>query len=125
MINAKLSFTFESVIEGSESRGHYSKYEKGIPVFNGNKLLILDDILGVGSVLHKIISLIKSCENPPNLIHTFCIYSLGEKNIPIESIDDNTVEYLISFPDVQYWKADTNDRCKKCIETSVPSRREE
>lgn len=120
MLNTKVSFTFESVADEASEKGQYTDYERGLPEFSGSKLLIIDDILGVGSVLYKIVSIIEKRENIPSLIHAFCMYSLGQKPFSIGHSPSFTVDYLISFPDVSYWKEDKGkSTCEACLDLST------
>jgi len=118
LLPARLSYTFGDVqIEHIESaiigkRG-YTDYEKKVTFDNGN-VLIIDDILGVGSVLHDVIGKLKVLPNPPKYIRVFTLYSLGDIKPLVENLSDVDIDYLVSFPDVKYNKEDINTNTNTC-----------
>lgn len=84
------------------------------PFDNGN-ILLIDDILGVGSVIYDVIAKLKSSDKPPKNIRAFTIYSLGDVKKLIEGLADVEIDYLVSFPDVDYREEDkVTRRCSIC-----------
>jgi orotate phosphoribosyltransferase len=119
LLSARMSYTFEDAkIESpATNKKDYTDYEKNITPFDNGNILIIDDILGVGSVLHDVISQLKTLSNPPKQIRVFTLYSLGDVKTLGKDFSDIDVDYLVSFTDVEYKKEDKNSgACELCRE---------
>lgn len=96
----------------------YTDYEKEVLIPSNSKVLIIDDILAVGSVLHNVVSQLKKIKT--EYIRVFCIYSLGNVKKEIAKIsqgEDVDIDYLVAFPDVNYEKESSRTKqCKICKE---------
>lgn len=115
-LKANLSFTFEEakILKELHTKIDYSEYEKAVYIQPESRLLIIDDIFGVGSVIKKVVQELKS-KNPPAYIRAFVLYSLGDIKDIIYSLTEVKIDYLASIPDIKYYKVDENTGlCKEC-----------
>ena len=105
--NAKFQFE-EPMYKG------YSEFERIATVSKGDKILIIDDILGVGVVFNYLFRELQKLGFKKDNLLFFYIYSLGSKKRYVKDIKDVPVYYLKAFPDIKYWKEDKNGECKIC-----------
>lgn len=118
LMAAKLSYTFGRVHIQSTlvDKKDYTDYEMELLPFDNGNILVIDDILGVGSVIHDLIGKLRDSTSPPNYIRVFTLYSLGDVKKLVQGIPDVYVDYLASFPDVEYREEDKNTgTCEVCI----------
>ncbi|MDO8848379.1 MAG: hypothetical protein Q7W51_08355 [Coriobacteriia bacterium] len=91
----------------------YTTYEQDIKRVAGN-VLIVDDILGVGSVLHQVVDRLRSQDPIPMRIEAFVLYSLGDAKAALADLVDVEVTCLAAFPDVMYWDEVADGTCPQC-----------
>lgn len=122
LLSARFSYTFGKAIVGEidqESDFCYTDNEMEIKLKKDSKILIIDDILGVGGVLNNLVNKLKTLSCPPKTINVFTIFSLGNVKELIDNLTGVEIDYLVSFPDVQYLKEDTsNGTCEVCKDRS-------
>jgi len=92
----------------------FDKYEKVILISREDKLLIIDDILGMGNVFNKIIKQLKNLDIKENDIVFFYIYSLGHEKKFTKEYPHVKIFFLNSFPDINYWQEKEDGTCKIC-----------
>jgi len=96
----------------------YTDYEKEVFIPPNSKVLVIDDILAVGSVLQNVVSQLK--KSGATYIRVFCIYSLGDVKEEIARVaqaENVEIDYLVAFPDVKYEKESPGTKkCKICQE---------
>ena len=98
----------------SGQRDSYTTYERQVSISNGGRVLIVDDILGVGSVLYDLTRSLKA-DFACKYIRAFCVYSLGDIKDAVMHLDDVDVDYLVAFPDVVYRKELAGEtKCEFC-----------
>ena len=117
MLNARLTYTFLTPASGDEGgHGRYTEYEIEIGVFPGKRVLLIDDILGVGSVLNQVVPKLGTDRDAPQMIKAFTVFSLGDpKKQLLSGLEGIDVAYLISFTDVEYEKEDEQTgKCAIC-----------
>jgi orotate phosphoribosyltransferase len=117
-LHARLLYTFEraQISEELAGRVDYTEYEKEVFVPYGSKLLILDDILGVGSVIQKVTSRLREAQTGLSYLRVFCVYSLGEAMQVAKDLHGLDIDFLVSLPDVKYWPQDPNTgTCQVCV----------
>jgi len=115
---ARLLYTFGEALIREELSGRtdYSEYERAVFVPHRSRLLVLDDILGVGSVIQKVTSHLRESGTEIEYIRAFCIYSLGEAIRAALDLRGLDIDFLVSIPDVQYWPQDPDTQtCKICV----------
>lgn len=70
-------------------------------------------------MIHDLIGKLRNSITPPNYIRVFTLYSLGDVKKLVQQISDVDIDYLASFPDVEYREEDQNTgTCDFC--TSHP-----
>lgn len=117
LLNARLTYTFRA---GRGDDAHvlprgYTDYEEELTPSDSGNVLIIDDILGVGSVLGGVIESLRKRPKPPEDIRVLTIYSLGDVKELAGALAGIKVDYLASFPDVRYEKEDPETRmCSEC-----------
>jgi orotate phosphoribosyltransferase len=119
LLSTRHSFTFgEALIRGElAGREHYTEYELEVMVPPQARVLLIDDILGVGSVIESVTKKLRGLEEPPEHTRAFCIYALGDQSGTSVKLSGVTVDYLVAFPDVVYRKEEPNTRtCEICKE---------
>jgi orotate phosphoribosyltransferase len=124
---ASLLFTFEEaqIREELAGRVDYTEYEQDVFVPSGSRLLILDDILGVGSVIRKVTSRLREAHTELEYSKAFCLYSLGEAMQAAKDLHGLDIDFLVSLPDVQYWPQDSNTgTCEACVNSPYIIREE-
>ncbi len=128
LMGARFSYTFGKVkIESSITKDDdYTDYELELATFDGGKILIVDDILGVGSVIDETIKQLNKLPNPPDNIRLFTIYRLGDVAHYIDIPSNVEIDYLSWFPDVEYLKEDpATGTCEFCENNSKTIRVED
>ena len=102
---------FQSEVLNSED---FKEYERIATISPSDKILILDDIIGIGNVfsdsINQLIKMNLPCEN----ITFFYIYSVGYEKKVIRKFRDVKVYYLTAYTNVAYWKENKKGRCKIC-----------
>jgi orotate phosphoribosyltransferase len=125
---AHLSYTFVApeTVAGQSTAKDYTEQERNVTLPKGARLLIVDDILGVGSVLHTLVGYLKD-RYSLEYARAFAIYSLGhEKDLLAQLGDEIKVDYLVAFPDVIYRpELPGSEACDLCRGDSTISRTEE
>ncbi len=112
MFKIKYTFTFSGLKLGYES---YTKFEKLLNINENEKILIIDDIIGVGTVVNLINN--KLISKKPKYIKYFFIYSLGDIKDEIKKINNDIKMYfLVEDPDIKYWKEKNDNKCEYCRE---------
>jgi len=117
MMGLKFSYTFQKQSgTKTDATGRYTEFEIRLDTYKQARVLIIDDIIGVGSVLHEIIPALGKESEAPELVRAFSIFSLGNVKTYLEgdlSLID--VDYLVEFPDVEYSQENpVSGRCDKC-----------
>lgn len=113
-LNAK-SFSYTFADDSSSGEHQYLDYETDLSGPDGGNVLIVDDIVGVGSVLQEVAGRLTSRVMPPKRIEAFALYSLGDLKSFLSGLADVHVTCLASFPDVKYWHASPeNGLCQEC-----------
>ncbi|HON83216.1 MAG TPA: hypothetical protein PLI22_03655, partial [Caldisericia bacterium] len=93
----------------------YTKFEKLLNINENEKILIIDDIIGVGTVVNLINN--KLISKKPKYIKYFFIYSLGDIKDEIKKINNDIKMYfLVEDPDIKYWKEKNDNKCEYCRE---------
>jgi len=95
----------------------YSEFEGIATVSEGDKIhkiLIMDDILGVGEVFRYLLSNLQKLKFRNENLLFFYIYSLGHEKKKLEEIPGVKVYYLKAFPDIKYWKEYKKGECVFC-----------
>lgn len=112
IFNIKYTFTFSGLKLGYKN---YTKFEKLLNINEKEKILIIDDIIGVGTVVNLINN--KLISKNPQYIKYFFIYSLGDIKDEIKKINKNIKMYfLVEDPDIKYWKEEKDNKCEYCRE---------
>jgi orotate phosphoribosyltransferase len=117
LLNARLSYTFGhmGIVDSTIDRRDYTDYEKEIGPFDGGNILIIDDILGVGSILHELVGRLRNIPSPPGRIRIFTLYSLGDVKPLLANIKGIDIDFLAAFPDVDYDEEDNvTHKCRVC-----------
>jgi len=121
-LDTKFSYASEKVKFQFEppSSKKSSEYEKIVTVSKGDKILILDDIFGVGVVFSDSVSQLKSLGFSEKDFIFFCIYSLGHEKKDLEKFEGVKLYYLKAFQDVGYWEEIEKDKCEECKDGEIP-----
>jgi hypothetical protein len=81
----------------------------------GGHVLIVDDILGMGTAIRSLLDeVLESCDGPSRISY-FSLLLLGQQ-IQVETIlgEKASFHYLVGFPDVTYYHPDDRGRCEIC-----------
>lgn len=117
LLSVKHQSTFaDAQIRGEvASRKDYTEYEKFVLISPNARVLIIDDILGMGSVVEKVVKKFAGLNKPPERIRAFCLYALGDLRETSKKLSELKIDYLAAFPDVIYAKEDSHSRtCEIC-----------
>jgi len=97
------------------SSGDFKEYGRIATIFPSDKILILDDIIGIGNVFYNSIKQLIKMKLPFTNITFFYIYSVGyEKNV-MKDFPYVKVYYLTAYTNVAYWEeSETGGRCEIC-----------
>lgn len=126
-LGAQFQLTF-SIADGAPRLGQrhaYEEFELEIVVPDSARVLLLDDIVGVGSALQEVARRLREGKSPPAFMHSFCILSLG--NGPVEGLSelDLSVDVLLHEPAVSYWKEGEDGLCSECASEPTMVERED
>jgi len=107
-LGTRLSYTFW---KGDS----YMPYERSYHLSSGSRVLVLDDILSVGTVANRILREVLERYEPERL-DFLVIYLLGEETrIEPEIVRKANIRYLVHRPEITYFKEDPNDGlCDYC-----------
>lgn len=92
----------------------FERYEKVILISPKDSLLIIDDILGVGTVFEKIMDQLKRLGVRESNIVFFYIYSLGHQKEFLEKYPNVKIYFLNAYPDIKYWQEEKDGSCEFC-----------
>ena len=104
----------EIALDKFPSSASFERYEKVILISPKDKLLIIDDILGVGTVFEKIMKQLTNLGVEMANVVFFYIYSLGHEKKFLEKFPKVRVYFLNAYPDIKYWQEKTNGGCEFC-----------
>ena len=107
-LGAKLSYTF---YEGDPS---YMSYERSYNLSPGSRILIIDDILSIGTVANRLLKKVLETYKPERL-DFFVIYLLGRQTKIDPEIERKVnIRYLVQIPTVSYYKEGPDGLCEDC-----------
>jgi len=118
LLDCKFTFTFGDIKIESDARGktEYTEFEKEVIIPGNSRVLVIDDILAVGSVLKKVVNQLE--EAGVQYIRVFCIYSLGEIKEEIKELLEERkylkIDYLVGISEVKYWMEGVDNKCEYC-----------
>lgn len=95
-------------------KNHFQECKNTAIAKEDDKILILDDILGVGSVLIKLLSDLHNIGVPSENISAFFLFSFGHLKENIEKVPEVDIYYLAKDEDIDYWEELENGFCKVC-----------
>jgi len=104
----------EILLDKFTSIKNFNHYEKMTFISKQDRLLIIDDILGMGTVFEKIMSQLKKLEIPEDNVVFFYIYSLGHNKKFVENYRKVKIYFLNAYPDINYWQQESDGSCKYC-----------
>jgi hypothetical protein len=102
-----------------EASPFYMRYEWDYVLPANARVLVVDDILGRGTVASKKLrELIDRCS--PQHIDFLVVYLVGLKpEIDKSLLETVRFRYLVHYPDVKYYPVIAGNRCRKCHDWSV------
>ena len=107
-LGAQLSYTF---YEGDPS---YMPYERSYSLPPGHRILVIDDILSVGTIANKKLKEVLKKYSPEQL-YFFVIYLLGKQTKLDPEIEEKVnIRYLVQIPTVSYYKEGPDGLCEDC-----------
>lgn len=128
ILDVRFHFTF-SRIEIATSHGRHAShtdYETEVTLEPGARLLLVDDILGVGSVIREVCQQLRREPDGAEIVRAFCLYSLGDTKSALEGLDGLEVDCLVRCPQVGYWRQHhDSELCDECARIKCPTRRED
>jgi len=113
-----LTFTFGSPV----AHEYYSPFETEMDMPSGCNLLIIDDILGPGSVTSEKIEKIRK-DFRPRSITFFALYSCGRSKEHLRTVSDVPFRYLVKMDQVEYQKP-RDGKCRSCNRSGPIKERE-
>lgn len=126
LLGVRFHYTFNNlrVGTGAQAYGGYTDYEREVAFTQNARILVVDDIVGVGTVLEEVYKQVGEGANSGGIARCFCLYSVGDMKKALEGIADPQVEYLVSYPDVDYTKEGDDGFCEVCRGVPASLRRE-
>jgi orotate phosphoribosyltransferase len=115
-LGCRFQFTFSQrdIKSGLSSQAGYTPYETDIEFSSESRVLIVDDIIGVGSVVSEIYARLQALPETPSYVRVFCLLSLGREKVQLDETEQYEVDYLLDEPSVEYWKEDEDHYCEEC-----------
>lgn len=115
-LGARFQFTFSSPANEIDAglKNGYSIYEQKIEIHADSRILLIDDIVGMGSIVNESYKMIHQDETRlPSYTRFFCLLSLGRVK-PEYFNHELDIDYLLDQPSVSYWREEEDGKCEDC-----------